>query len=179
MAVLIDSYSESNQDGGDNLTSVASVTMLGQTFVGDGSTLDSCKFYLKKTGSPTGNAVAKLYAHTGSYGDGEPTGAALATSGNLDVTTLTTSYVLTTLSFTGGNQVALSGGTPYCIVIEYSSGDGSNYVTVGYDGSSPSHAGNTVFTFTGSFGKNTGRDTCFYVYSVSGPPIGGYIHMSS
>lgn len=175
--VLFDSYSESNQDSGENLTSGASVTMIGQTFLGDGGTLASCKFYLKKTGSPTGNATAKLYAHTGSYGDGQPTGAALATSGTLNVSTLTTSYQLITFTFTGGDKVTMTGGTAYCIVVEYSNGDGSNYVTAGFDGSSPSHAGNTVFTFTGSFGKNTGRDTVFYIYRDE-IPVGGYIFQS-
>src|SRR3990170_1331257 len=94
-----DSYSETNADGYGNLHNDA--TKIGQSFNASfGATLNTCQFYLKKTGSPTGNAVAKLYAHSGTYGTSSiATGAALATSGTLNVATLTTSAVLKTFTF--------------------------------------------------------------------------------
>ena len=54
---IVDSYSESNQNNLAN--SQDSSSWHGQSFTGDGGTLDSVKFYLKKTGSPTGNVVVK------------------------------------------------------------------------------------------------------------------------
>jgi hypothetical protein len=89
----------------------------GQSFSGNGGTLDTVKFYIRKAGSPTGTATAKIYAITGTSGStGKPTGAALATSGTLDVTTLSTSYALESFQFTGGDQITLSNGTDYCVV---------------------------------------------------------------
>ena len=74
MAILIDSYSESNQDEWfylDNGGTMYSKIIAGQSFANSISgTLDSCKFYLISLGNPSGNVVAKLYAHTGTYGDG-------------------------------------------------------------------------------------------------------------
>lgn len=45
----------------------------GQSFEGDGGTLNSCKFYLKRSATASGNTYAKVYAHTGTFGtDGTP-----------------------------------------------------------------------------------------------------------
>ena len=93
MTTIIDSYSESNQTSTLILHN-GNITKDGQTFLGDGRTLDNCKFLFKKRISPAGNAVVKIYAHSGTFGiDGVPTGSALATSENLDVSTLTTNSV--------------------------------------------------------------------------------------
>lgn len=120
-------------------------TSIGHSFTATGGVLDNVKFYLKKAGSPTGNAVAKIYAHSGTYGtDSAPSEAALATSTNFNVSTLTGSFVLTTFTFTGGNKIVLTEGTRYIAVIEYSGGDVSNYVDVATD-SSPSHGGNMSY----------------------------------
>lgn len=164
----VDSYSETNQDAGRNLSS-ADQTDAGQSFTtGSAITLDSCKFYLKKTGSPTGNATAILYAHTGTYGtDGTPTGSALGTSDTFDVSTLTTSYALATFNFSGANRYAMSASTHYFIILEYSGGDASNRVVQGIDGSSPTHGGNHAYTFSPpTWNSDNTLDTCFYVYGV-------------
>ena len=160
------SWSGSSQDVCFYVYLAPILTTIGQSFDAIAGTLDSCKFYLKKTGSPTGNAVAKLYAHTGSYGtSGTPTGSVLATSDNLDVSTLTTSYVLTTLTFTGANKYLLVAGTKYFIVFEYTDGDGSNTVSVGNDTSASSHGGNAaIYTTTWASSAN---DICFYVYAIA------------
>ena len=64
---IIDSYSETNQDDLWNIDS--SWPFLGQSFTATNEiVLNSCKFYLKKVNSPTGNATAQIYAHTGPYG---------------------------------------------------------------------------------------------------------------
>lgn len=160
--VLVDSYAETEVDAGTNLSD-GTATVKGQSFTGLTGKILYCKFYLKKSGNPTGNAVAKLYAHTGTYGtSGLPDGAALATSDNLDVSTLGAAYALTTLTFTGAQQYSMSGGTYYVIVLEYSAGDGSNYVIMGCDTGSPTHVGNGVYYDTQW--RVSVNDRAFYVY---------------
>lgn len=170
MSILTDSYSESNYvDAVIKLDNVgAKATM--QSFTGNGKTLDSCKFYLSKTGSPTGNAVAKIYAHSGTFGTNSvPTGSALATSDNLDVSGVTGSFALYTLLFSGANRITLANGTNYCLVIEYTGGDASNYISSAQDSTSPTHAGNRANQNPSNtwFNNSSTRDSIFYIYSVS------------
>ena len=163
--VLCDSYSESNQDQVSSLYSGSDIK-IGQSFTGDGKTAESCKFYIYKSGSPTGNAVATIYAHTGTFGStGTPTGPALATSDNFDVSTLTGNLALVEFNFTGANKITLTNGTHYFIVLEYSGGDVSNKVVFGFD-TSGSHSGN-VADYDSSWGTLDffGSDLCFYIYT--------------
>lgn len=165
MPNLVDSYDESNQNNFTQLGS-GSYTAFGQSFTGNAEKLESCKFFLRKTGSPTGNVVAKLYAHSGTFGTSSvPTGAALATSDNFNIATLTTSFQLITFTFTGAQQYLMSAGTKYFIAIEYTGGGGSDLLEPGYDTSSPTHAGNMARDF-GGWGSASGADACFYVYSI-------------
>jgi hypothetical protein len=173
-ASIIDSYSESNQSTGYQLeTASADYAAAGQTFTGNGSVLGSAKFYLKKTGAPTGTVYATLYNITGISGStGKPTGAVLDTSATINVSTLTTSYALYSFLFSGG--ITPTNGTVYAIALNYGSGDLSNYVQVGIDATSPTHIGN-AFVNTGSLASpvwassGSGQDTCFYVYSTGSP----------
>jgi len=159
----IDSYSESNYDNDQALNNTFS--KLAQAFTCSTlSILTSCKIYSKKTGSPTGNAVAKLYTISGTYGtNAVPTGTALATSGNLDVSTITTSNTLITFTFADGYEMQPG---QYCICIEYSNGDASNYVRWGSDETSPSHGGNGS-RYSDSWTGSNVWDFCFYVYGTS------------
>jgi hypothetical protein len=153
-------YSESNRDNDINLDDTT--TAVGQSLNGDGNVLGHCFFHLSKNNSPTGNAVAKLYAHTGTYGtNGTPTGVALATSETVNVANLTTTPTLTKFIFSDDEQYTIGSGTKYFIVIEYTSGTSSNYVKVGYDGSSPTHGGN-VATYISSWTDDNTKDLCFY-----------------
>lgn len=165
--ILIDSYNESNGDSSYIMHSDY-VSKLGQSFLATLCTLSSCKFHIHKTGSITGNIYAKLYAHTGVFGESSlPTGNPLATSDAVNVSTLG-AYPpsLVTFNFTGEDQVVLSGGTHYVIVLDCSSivGDGSNCVGGGFDGSSPSHNGNLSYEYEESWSDSDIRDTIFYVY---------------
>lgn len=169
MALVMDSYPESNQNGTDG--TFLTRTGLAQSFTGDGGVLDSVVLYLNKTNSPTGTAVVKIYAHTGTFGStGTPTGAALATSGTLDVSTLTTSLVLKTFTFSGAERITLTNGTKYFLAIEYS-GDSTNFISVGEDNSSPSHGGNRARLDSGVWGASTTADYIFYVYKEDVPSI--------
>lgn len=170
----IDSYSESNVDFDsyvlyDNGSSSRWYTKLGQSITGDGQQIGSCKFYLKKDGSPTGNITASIYAHSGTFGTSSVgTGSALVTSAAIDITTLTTSYQL--ITFTFASPLTLSAATNYVLVVEFASGDSSNKLIVGVDNSSGTHAGNmTRYLYTGSWFAASAVDTAFYAISDSDP----------
>jgi hypothetical protein len=163
-------YSESNDENNHITLTGGSLVGAAQTFASIGGSLTSAKFYLIKDGMATGNAVAKLYAISGTSGtDGIPTGSALATSDTVDVSTLNPSPTLVTFTFSGGNQYAMTSGTKYVISVEYS-GSGGLGLDVEYDASSPTDPGN-YSTLTGStWTANSGRDFIFYVYSSGGGP---------
>ena len=164
MADLVDSYSESNKDVNEGIRS-GSKTELAQSFDtgANGGNIYSAKFYIKKSGTPTGNVYAILYAHSGTYGTSSvPTGGALATSDALDISSLTTSYQLIELLFSSSYTMANS--TKYCISIQYTGGDPASLIA-GADGSSPSHGGNAAY-YTDSWAAQAGIDVCFYVYKT-------------
>jgi len=123
---------------------------------------NSCEFYIKKSGTPTGSAYAYLYAVTGSAGSYIPTGSALATSNALDVSTLTTSYQLITFSF--ASPYSMSAGTNYIIAFQYTGGDSSDYVVVG-EGSTY-NGGNGSYYLNSTWSVNP-YQPCFYIYEVS------------
>jgi hypothetical protein len=94
----------------------------------------SATFSLKKTGSPTGNMTAVIYAPDGT--------TVLSTSSTiLDVATLTTDYAYKTFNF----NYTMSGNTNYKIAILYSGGDSSNYVNGGATVSNTTNPGTTYY----------------------------------
>lgn len=165
MPNIIDSYSESNRDNSGNLGYFQG---LGQCFTGNGEKVGSAQWLITKyfTGS-IGNAIAKIYNTTGTYGtNAKPSGAALASSSLLDISTITASYSLYTFEFTGVNSITLTNGTYYCLTIEkYDTWGGTGYITLGRDASSPSHSGNDAYLSSGTWYAPFASDFCFYVYS--------------
>jgi hypothetical protein len=170
---LIASYSETNYDSSVNLkdlhpsdsaenSAYQQCFEATQTFI-----ITSAKFYLRKAGSPTGNAYAVLYAMTGTYGtSGKPTGAALATSNPFDVSTLTTSNVLIEFTFSDADEQVAD---YYCIAFENpESGtiNANDYTRVGRDGTSPNATGNVAYFTNGGWTAQSTSDACFYVYGT-------------
>lgn len=165
---LIDSYSETNVSAYNSLylTGASNLQGCSQSFTGVGQSLTSTKFYLKKSGSPTGSATATLYAHSGTFGSSSiPTGIALSTSGIFDVSTLTTSPALISFSFLD-NLYEMTSGTKYVVALLYSDGDTSNFIQIGVRGSGSSHAGNAATLTGGIWTRQIGVDTAFYVYGT-------------
>jgi len=161
-AALSNAYT--TQDSGVSLYS-GSTIRVAQSFAMSTIryTLASVKFYLKKTGSPTGNATAKLYTHSGTFGTTSVgTTPTLAASATYDVSALTTSYQLIEFVFPWYQNFILQPSTNYVIGIEYSGGDASNNIQVGYDNSSPAHAGNAT-TYVSSWTAQA-YDLVFYTY---------------
>ena len=142
----------------------------GKSFTSQGGTLDSVKFLLSKEGSPTGNAVAKVYAHTGTYGTSSlPTGVALATSDNFDVSTLTTGTTLKTFTFSGANRITLVNETKYVVVLAYSGGDISNKVRMWREDVILGHGGNDVYYYVATgWDYVLSVETIFYLYTMTG-----------
>ena len=154
---------DSNADTGTNYALDNTTTRRAQSFtVGANSLLLSrVHVNLKKVGTPTGNLVAKLYAHSGTYGTSSvATGAALATSVNIDVSKLTTSYQEVEIGF--DTQYYMTNGTNYVISIEYT-GTATDYVHVEGD-STGTHSGN-LSTWTGSWAAAAAEDLHFKVYA--------------
>lgn len=164
---ILDSYSESYYTTSIEMTDNI-FEKIGQSFTGDGNTLNSCKFYLKKKGSPTGNVTANIYAHSGTFGvNGVPTGSPLATSDNVDVSTISASNELVTFTFTGDNNITLTNGVHYFIIISYI-GSGTDNIGVGVDVIlSGTTDGNyaSLNNEGGSWTSTTNTITCFYVYT--------------
>jgi hypothetical protein len=136
-----------------------------QSFTAKAGTLDSVVLYLKKVGAPTGNALVKLYAITGTYGSGSrPTGPALATSTNSDVSTYSTSPGLITFTFTGANKYVMTAGTYYIVDYVFTGGNPSNYTLVGND-TSGTHSGDMNYSYDNSTWHDSNSvDAAFYVY---------------
>jgi hypothetical protein len=163
---LIDSYSESNCNTGVPI-GFNTYVAIGQSFTGDGlGTLHSCKFWLKKSSSPVGNMVARIYESMDYVINKIPVEPPIATSVAINASTLTTSYQLITFYFYSGNKVSLKNGVVYVITCEYL-GDLNiaHLVSVGIDSTSPSHVGNLSGKFDGSSWLPDGlQDVCFYIY---------------
>lgn len=137
-------------------------------------------FQLKLVGAPTGNVVAKLYAHSGSLGTTSvPTGAALATSNNVALTTLTSSYATVEFYFPTPYEMAAS--TNYVIAVEYSGGGVSDYIDVRGLAGTGTHAGNRSSN-TGAWAATAADDLNFSVhtshklYTVPGELFRGITH---
>lgn len=178
IASISDSYSETNISGATGISSTLTYKKIGQSFVGNGNELDSVKLFLDKIGSPTGDLIVSVYAHSGTFGTSSvPTGSALA-SVTVDASTVTSGS--NTFDFTGANRITLSNGVYYCVVIDaISVGDNSNYIQVSTDGTSPTHSGN-ISVYTTSWIASPATDLCFYVYTLEDPyvdtidPTGSY-----
>ena len=163
---------------------IGNATSIGQSqcfAVGaNASFVTRAHFMLKKTGTPTGNAVAKLYAITGTFGSaGIPTGAALATSNSIDVATLTTAYQ--EIEFGFDTQYKCTAGTNYVITVETPVGSAGNYVQV-QGKAAGTHAGNTANLVGSTWTPAAGADLYFKVFSspdvygVAGEKVRGITH---
>lgn len=163
-----DSYSELLADTADGLISTAGVNFsaIGQAFTGNGGVLALARFLLATNGAPTGAAVAKIYAHSGTFGSSAvPTGAALATSNPFAVSVLTATPTLIALLFSGSNRITLVDAAKYFVVIEYSAGSIGNSVDVYYQ-LSGSHDGNAATFDSPTWSAYAGSDLAFYVETV-------------
>lgn len=87
--------------------------------------INAVRMYLRKVNSPADNFYCELRANTAD-------GTLLATSESYAGSTLTTSYVLTTLTFT--NIIQVDNGGTYYVVLKRSSPDSVNYYQLQTEG---------------------------------------------
>lgn len=143
--------------------------LLGESFQGDGRPLGQVMLYLGKSGSPTGNVTARLYAHTGTYGSGTGlgTGSPLAESAAIAATSLPTSTNWITFTFDG--SFTLTNGTPYVIGAWWTQagGNASNYPASAF--ASSIWAGTGEFLqFSGTWSGAAANDFPFRVFAPVG-----------
>ena len=159
----IDYYSEANFSAQQSMY-LGYVEKIGQSITGNGFPLTSAKFYMNKTGSPTGDVTAELYAHSGTFGQTSVgTGSVLATSDSIDASVISTSYGL--ITFTFSTPYNLVNGEYYILAVCYSGGDALNLVRAGLDSSSPSHVGNYCYYSGGGWTASSVKDVIFYAIS--------------
>lgn len=167
---LADSWVESNADSTEPLDDNTGNTGIAEPIVGDGCYAARAIFHLAKTGSPTGTAVAKIYAPDDPDAPTIPSGSALATSEPFDVSALTGSAALTTFDFVGNQRILLESGVTYFLALEYSSGNnGVDSVDVSTDATFAGHDG-TAALFAGGVWAPHGfgsTDVVFYLYTGS------------
>jgi hypothetical protein len=113
--------------------------------------------------------VAKLYAATGSFPAVLGTGAALATSGPLDITTISTAGGRYELFFTGANRYVLVNGTNYVIAFEATM-TGTDKIKLGTNANNnvaPKHYGNLVTHDAAlTWSSDALKDLIFYLYEM-------------
>ena len=180
MSTVITSYSETNSSGGARIGYSPFATNIGETFIPNKGTytLTSCSFYIIKNGSPTGNAVANIYETTGTYHTTgcKPTGSALATSDNFDVSTMSAiSYNLYEFTFSGVNQIKLNQNKVYAVAIYYDTAVSPNALLIGTKSAPTNDPANRIYSSdSGStWSAYTNTATCYYVYGDL-IPTGGF-----
>ena len=171
MADLIDSYTTTTS----LFRSLSSIDYhgAGQSFTNldYDYNISSCKFYLKRGAlAITGNAYAKLYAHSGTYGTSSmPTGSPLATSSAFDVSSLTTTAGWKEFIFS--TTYKMLAGIYYEIVIEYTGGDANHYLMVNSDNTTKTHSGNACLENSSNVWNYYAFETPFYIYGYLAPAV--------
>ncbi len=157
------SYAIGNADSTGNLRQTSSLTQIAQG-VKTSAAVPIAAFdaWLTRVSTPTGNIWCEVQADSA----GVPSGTSLATSDAIPVANLATASTQTRFIFR--NQFTTAGSsTQYWIVIK---GDytinGTAYVTVQMDGSSPTYANGSYATNNGStWSADATKDICFNLIS--------------
>jgi hypothetical protein len=172
---LSDSYYVASPNISNSFGGGMTDNAIGQAFSPKiNGTINRVLVSLLAVGNITGNATVKIYGTTGTYGTSAiPTGDALATSDNINVSTISSSTAsLVTFNFSGANKISLANATKYALAVEYTGGDSSNYLRARsylpgtHSGNISSRARATsVWTAVSS------HDLIFYAYQDSGITI--------
>jgi len=160
-AVAIDFATVTSQQIGGTAEPMDDVTTaISQSLEGADEYLNLVRVDISEVGLPAGNVFVKLYEHTGTFGtSSEPTGSALSTA--VSIAANQTSGII---DFWFIDPYFLENGVYYCIVIEYSSGTSSNYITIDRNSAS-NHPGSYAY-YDGSWNTNV-ADLVFFAYETS------------
>lgn len=141
---------ENNAETGDDyVVDNATITGIGTEFSArdNNQKVVEARFWLKTTASPnkaTGNMYAEIHLSDDAT-PGIPTGGAIATSEVLDTNRLTTSYQECIFRFT--DNITLTAGEDYFVVIQHPDGTATNYISADGDattGDDGTYAHNTA-----------------------------------
>jgi hypothetical protein len=167
--VVVDSYTEVNQY---TYASADWNPYNGQSFTASISCkLTSCTFYaFNYGGGGIGNIYAQIYAHSGTYGTSSlPTGSPLATSDVVDGGSWSSNVAWRTFTFSGVNQINLTSGTYYVIVMYYAGPSTCCSHCFAMDiKTNGSASGNGCTSNNGTSWSviNNNKDFDFYVYGI-------------
>jgi hypothetical protein len=100
---IIDGYDFANRSSFVSFDDT--VTLNAQSFTGNGKPIGSATFLLSKIGTLTGNATAKVYSHSGTFGTSSVPNTLLATSDTYDSANVGYTWAAHTLTFSGVNQI--------------------------------------------------------------------------
>lgn len=167
--VEISSYSESYV--GILITFGSTTTKLSQSFTPSVYTKAKyCTLYMSKNVAASGTFVVRLYKSSGVYGYSSiPTGNYLATTDNINVSTLSTGGGLVTCNFT--NEVYLFPDQYYCLVVE-TAGLGGQYGRWGIGGGGIEHGNRASYTTSWSpLSSGTSLDPFSFCYHLYGEQI--------
>ena len=165
VSMVIESQTSSNDGYYDNVNDT--VEFFGNSFLGTGLRVASASFRLKRTGTPTGNAVLKIYSHTGTYGSTGVGSTLLATSDGVLASTINDATPTSTdFTFSGDNAIILTSGTPYVIgLVCVGADDITNWIDV-YQSVASASTGNMVAKQGVSWSYNANHDCVFSVTSA-------------
>lgn len=157
-------YPESNWSGDATLYGGGTYVDFGNTFtLASFAVIHGVKFYVKKTGAPTGEMIAGLWSTTGAAGQQVPL-ASLAESAAYDPDTIltTTSQII---DFRFQTPYSASAGV-YAVALYFADGDASNLVNIGGDATSPTFTGGHRVGSADNINwvYSTGVDCIFYIY---------------
>jgi len=161
-------------NNGDSLYAT-SPSFYGQSFFGGSRVLKTAGFMLRKTGAPNGTLVARLYAHTGTYGTtGTGTGAVLATSTTtINASDLTTTFAWTYFAFDG--TFTPVDGVVYVIgVFSTNTANASNTVDVAANTTSAGSGNESSLAPPSSWTAYATSDLLYEIYSTGPSVVDGY-----
>ena len=156
---------------GDQSTDVYNLNYWGQTFTPTyTASVSAVSLYIYQLNAAlSGTSTVAIYNTSGTYGTNAiPTSTPLAVSDNFQVSQLTRSPSLINFTFSGANQVTLTSGNHYALVLRYSGADTNHAIGINYDDITVSHSGNIIFTTDGgtTWTGSGVADLPFYVYQL-------------
>lgn len=142
----------------------------GQTFAPSSSImLANAQFYMRKSGSPTGNLVAYITEHTGTYGvNGVPTGDPIATSDSVAVSSLAAGLGWITFTFSGSNSILLDSTKKYCVFVSADAASDPAAVFISGRYTTPGHAGNYISSLNGGAWSGFSSEDLLFAINGSG-----------
>lgn len=159
-------YDELNVDtwitiggGGSNITGVS------QSIIPINGRLDTFGVWARKTGSPPGDASFSIYTDVGTFGSSSVPGELLGTQ--IRSANSVNSTPAWWINFFSSENILFDATERYCLVIQYTDGDASNYIEIASDSSIPTADGNQATETSSVWSAQSGSDLAYQVTILS------------